>query len=105
MMLDVDEFLVPAAALARSKLPRSTFFAPQDAEQEALGYSSLANLIPHTLDLLQAAALQRVSRDAGTQSDGTEPVVSDGVSAFKVSWLPFSSHRDTQVPISLSVVI
>jgi hypothetical protein len=54
---------------------------------------------------LQAAALQRVSRDAGTQSDGTEPVVSDGVSAFKVSWLPFSSHRDTQVPISLSVVI
>ena len=105
-MLDVDEFLIPAAALAHSKLPRSTFFAPQGASEEALGYRSLANLIPHTLDLLHAAALQqRVSGDAGSGSDWANPAVSEGVSAFKVSWLPFSSHLDTQVPISLSVVI
>ena len=78
LMMDIDEFLVPTAALARTGLSREELFAPSlDGENLAELESRLASLLPMSLGMLHEGL---VEGEVG------------GRSAYKVGWLPFSSQ-------------
>eukprot|EP00277_Geminigera_cryophila_P001651 CAMPEP_0179419060 /NCGR_PEP_ID=MMETSP0799-20121207/8384_1 /TAXON_ID=46947 /ORGANISM="Geminigera cryophila, Strain CCMP2564" /LENGTH=141 /DNA_ID=CAMNT_0021192481 /DNA_START=171 /DNA_END=593 /DNA_ORIENTATION=+ len=52
MLMDVDEFLVPSAALARIGQSRETLFSPRGATEHEAVTRALSSLIPNTLALL-----------------------------------------------------
>jgi hypothetical protein len=115
MMMDVDEFLVPAAALASTGLPRAVLLSPSSAEEEASVTSALSQLLPRTVEMLlegvsgAAGGGERVAGEAGGEGSGGGSRSGRGrsggsqgggqrgegvteVSGFKLAWLPFSSN-------------
>ena len=69
MMMDVDEFLVPAAALASTGLPRAVLLSPSSAEEEASVNRALSQLLPRTVQML----LEGVSGAADGGASGAMP--------------------------------
>ena len=89
-MMDVDEFLVPAAALARCGLPPAVLLAPRNAAEAEAVRGAMSGLLSQTVALLQQSARQTAGVPGGVGEGRESP------SAYKMAWLQFSSHEDAE---------